>query len=74
MGLRQRLETQLRDTLRQAARHGGRINRTGRSNVIVVHNSGPGTTAASARQDAPIIQDGRRTGTDETGRTDTSST
>lgn len=61
MGLRQRIEREIRAALQAAATQGGsRVNVTGRLNEVIVSNVGDGgTAAASADQTAPIIQDGK---------------
>lgn len=69
MGLRDRLQAEVRAALRQAAREGGQVNRATRVNAVIVYNVGggstPTTTAASAEQHAPIVQDGRRVEDDD---------
>ena len=58
MGLRERIERELRAALRQAAAHGGgRVNVASRVNKVVVRNVGGGTAEASAEQTAPIVQE-----------------
>ncbi len=58
MGLRGRLERQIRAIVNEAAAHGGRVNVAGRANWVVVRNEGEGgaTATASAEQIAPIVQ------------------
>jgi hypothetical protein len=62
MGLRDRIERQIREAFRnangEANEEGGtRINITRRVNRVVVRNIGGGHSAASAEQTAPIVQD-----------------
>ncbi|MDQ1415385.1 MAG: hypothetical protein QOF81_998 [Acidimicrobiaceae bacterium] len=59
MGLRERIEQEVRAAIREARAHGGaRVNVVSRVNKVVVRNVGePGTTAeATAEQTAPIVQ------------------
>jgi hypothetical protein len=60
MGLRQRIEREIRAALQAAASQGGsRVNVSGRVNKVIVGNVGDGGTArASAEQAAPVVQDG----------------
>jgi hypothetical protein len=58
MGLRDRIERQIRDAFRNANADGGaRINISSRVNRVVVRNVGGGHSAASAEQTAPIVQE-----------------
>ncbi|HEX3425011.1 MAG TPA: hypothetical protein VHT30_02700 [Acidimicrobiales bacterium] len=58
MGLRERIEAQIRQALRDAqAKGGGRINVATRVNQVVVRNVGGGEAAAHAEQNAPIVQE-----------------
>jgi hypothetical protein len=58
MGLRERIERELRAALRAAEAHGGgHVNVAGRVNKVVVRNVGGGAAAASAEQTAPIVQE-----------------
>lgn len=58
MGLRERIEAQVRQALRDAqAKGGGRINIAARVNQVVVRNTGGGHTSAHAEQTAPIVQE-----------------
>jgi hypothetical protein len=66
MGLKERIERELRAALRQAAaQKGGRINVARRVNTVVVRNVGGGAAAASAEQTAPIVQDPSVTGSED---------
>jgi hypothetical protein len=57
MGLREHIERQIREAFRQGnARGGARINIASRVNRVVVDNVGGGHGAASAEQNAPIVQ------------------
>jgi hypothetical protein len=61
MGLRERIEQQVRAAIRDAKTHGGgRINVVSRVNKVVVRNvgaSGGGAAEATAEQTAPIVQE-----------------
>jgi hypothetical protein len=58
MGLRERIEEEVRAALRATgATRGSRINVTSRVNRVIVRNVGGGDSAASAEQSAPIIQE-----------------
>jgi hypothetical protein len=58
MGLRDRIERQIREAFRNAEAEGGtRINFTSRVNRVVVRNVGGGHSSASAEQTAPIVQE-----------------
>ncbi len=61
MGLRDRIEHEVRAAIREAkAQRGGRINVVSRVNKVVVRNVGrPGgrSAAATAEQIAPIVQE-----------------
>jgi hypothetical protein len=61
MGLRERIEQEVRAAIREAkAQRGARINVVSRVNKVVVRNvGGPsgGRAAATAEQSAPIVQE-----------------
>jgi hypothetical protein len=59
MGLRERIEHQIRQALRQAEAQGGsHINISTRVNRVIVRNVGNGGHAsATAEQTAPIVQE-----------------
>jgi hypothetical protein len=58
MGLRERIERQIRDAFRSAnPQRSGRINISTRVNRVVVRNVGGGHNSASAEQTAPIVQE-----------------
>lgn len=65
MGLRERIEREVRAALKQAGAEGGRINVTGRVNKVIVRNVGGGAAAATADQQAPIVQEPPTHGSDE---------
>ena len=70
MGLRERIEREVRETLRRAqASGGGHVNVTTRLNRVVVSNTGGGQAWASAEQTAPIVQE-PPSAPDATGRQD----
>ncbi|MDQ6617899.1 MAG: hypothetical protein M3083_24940 [Actinomycetota bacterium] len=56
MGLRERIEREVRAALKQAAAQGGQVNVARRVNKVIVRNVGGGTAQASAEQTAPIVQ------------------
>jgi len=57
MGLRQRIERELKAALRRAEGQSiHRVNVAGRVNAVIVRNVGGGTAAASAEQTTPIFQ------------------
>lgn len=57
MGLRARIEREVRAALRQAAtQQEGRVNVVRRVNSVVVGNVGGGSAEATAEQSAPIVQ------------------
>jgi hypothetical protein len=58
MGLRDRIERQIRDAFRTANAQGGaRINISSRVNRVIVRNVDGGHSSASAEQTAPIVQE-----------------
>ena len=58
MGLRERIERELKAALQRAeAQGGGHVNVSQRVNAVVVRNvGGGGIAAASSEQTAPIVQ------------------
>ena len=57
MGLRERIERELKEALRRAeTQGGGRVNVSRRVNAVIVRNVGGGTAAAASEQTAPIVQ------------------
>jgi hypothetical protein len=72
VGLRERIEREVRAARRQAAAQGGQVkggqvNVSHRVNKVVVRNVGGGSSAASAEQTAPIVQEPSRQESEDDG-------